>query len=211
MPKLLHIIASPREDESRTLRISQAFLDNFIPSHADWIIDELDLSKEQLPSMTLKRADGKYALLEGKNLYGTLKEAWLEILQHIDRFLSSDLFLISTPMWNFSIPYMLKHYIDLIVQPRYTFRYTESGGTEGLAKNKKMIVITSRGGQYNSPSSKSFDYQEPYLRAIFGFVGIADITFIIAEPMDMGKEKEQQKVKEAIESAKKLALQMKGT
>ena len=108
-------------------------------------------------------------------------------------------------MWNFSVPYMLKHYIDLIVQPKYTFRYLEDGKTEGLAKNKKMIVITSRGGSYNSPETKDYDQQEPYLRTIFGFIGITDITFLKVEPMDMGQELRAQKIKEAIPLAKKLA------
>src|SRR5579872_5723941 len=127
MKKLMHIIATPREDDSRTLQVSEVFLEAFQESHADWVIDELNLPKEDLPSMSMKRADGKYMLMNGKDLYGGLKESWLEIIQHIERFKSTDLFLISTPMWNFSIPYMLKQYIDLIVQPRYLFQYTKSG------------------------------------------------------------------------------------
>jgi len=204
MKKLLHLIASPREEQSRTLQVSEAFLEHFKQKRPDWVIDELNLSKETLPQLSMKRVDGKYVLLGGKDLYGDLKEAWKEILQHIDRFLSADYYLISTPMWNFHIPYMLKHYIDIIVQPKYLFRYTEEGRTEGLAKNKKMIVITSRGGSYTSPVSKDFDHQEPYLRTIFGFVGIEDITFLKAEPMDMGDELQKQKLSEAIEKAKQL-------
>jgi FMN-dependent NADH-azoreductase len=99
---------------------------------------------------------------------------------------------------------MLKHYIDLIVQPRYLFRYLDTGGTEGLVKDKKMIVITSRGGQYTG-EMQGYDFQEPYLRTIFGFVGITDITFVIAQPMDMGVAIQKQKIKEAKEAAKQLA------
>lgn len=196
MNKLLHIIATPRQDESRTLRITEEFLNAFKENKKGWVIEELDLTKEQLPALTVKRVDGKYVLLGGKDLFGEFKEAWQEIISHINRFLSADAYLISTPMWNFSIPYTLKHYIDIIVQPKYLFRYTASG-VEGLAKNKKMAIIASRGGDYTSAETIKGDFQEPYLRYIFGFVGITDITFIIAQPMDMGQQTQEERIKEA--------------
>jgi len=204
MGKLLHIIASPREEKSRTLKVSNAFLSTFIRRYPEWKMDTLDLMKEEIPSLSKKKADGKYVLLEGKDLFGDLKESWEDILKHIERFLSADLYLISTPMWNFHIPYMLKHYIDVIVQPKYLFRYTDTG-VEGLAKNKKMLVICSRGGQYSTKETVSLDCQEPYLRTIFGFVGITDITFLRVEPMDMGEALREQKIKEAQILARELA------
>ncbi len=207
MGKLLHIIASPREEESRTLQVSEVFLSAFKERHPDWVIDELNLMKEEIPALSMKRVDGKYVLLEGKDLFGDLKESWEDILAHINRFLSADVYVISTPMWNFHIPYMLKHYIDVIVQPKYLFQYTEKG-IEGLVKNKKMVVVTSRGGQYSSKERQAMNFQEPYLLAVFGFIGIEDITFIKAEPMDKGLEIQKQKLQEAKEMAKQLAGRM---
>ena len=202
--KLLHIIATPRDEESRTLQISRPFLEVFVQKHPDFIIDTLNLTTEDLPPLTIKSVSGKYVLLEGKELFGQLKESWARIIQYIEQFLSADLYLISTPMWNFNIPYMFKHYIDLIVQPQYLFRYTPTG-VEGLAKNKKMIVITSRGGQYTTQDSCPLDFQEPYLRTIFGFVGITDITFIKAEGMDTLSDQERKAhIDAAIQTAKKL-------
>jgi len=205
MRRLFHIIATPREDESRTRQVSETFLEAFRESHPDWVIDELDLSKETLPSLSMKSVSGKYVLLAGKDLYGTLKETWGEIIQHIDRFKTADRFLISCPMWNFSIPYMLKHYIDLIVQPNFLFRYREDGSIEGLLKEKKMMVITSRGGNYEG-KLKSLDHQESYLRTIFNFVGIEEIEFINAEPMDMGAELQSKMLDEAKTKAKQAGL-----
>jgi FMN-dependent NADH-azoreductase len=145
----------------------------------------------------MKQVDGKYVLLGGKELYGDLKEAWEEIIAHIKRFLSADAYLLSTPMWNFSIPYLLKQYIDIIVQPKYLFRYTNTG-VEGLVKDRKMMVIASRGGDY-SPESPShrMDFQEPYLRAIFGFVGLTNINFIIAQPMDTDADLQKVRIADA--------------
>ena len=200
-------MAKPKKaDESRTLKVSASFLEAFTKSHPDWVVEELDLFKEELPDLTVKRVDGKYMLLAGKELSGQLRAAWQEILQHIERFLSADAYLVSTPMWNLSIPYLLKQYLDIIVQPKYLFQYTKTG-VEGLVKNRKMAVITSRGGDYSTPDSAAFDHQEPYLRAIFGFVGIKNIQFIIAQPMDMGEALQAQKIQEAQAKAKELARQ----
>lgn len=206
MKKMLHIIATPRNEESRTLKVSGAFLDAFKKRNRDFVVEELNLFKEKLPELTVKRVDGKYILLGGKDLPPEYEKAWKEIIYHIERFLSADRYLISTPMWNFGIPYVLKHYIDVIAQPRYLFRYTDKGA-EGLAKARKMVVVSSRGGDYSATSpSHSYDMLEPYLRTIFGLCGITDITFINAQPMDaLGPKVCEEKVKEAQGLARKAA------
>ncbi len=204
MKKLLHIIATPRGEESSTLKVSAIFLDSFKKVHQDWTVDELDLTKEKLPPMTIKRVDGKYALLSGKDLSPDMQKAWKEIVVQIERFASADAYLLSVPMWNFSIPYTLKHYMDVIIQPKYLFQYT-ANGPEGLLKNKKMVVITSRGGDYSSADAKKIDFQEPYLRFAFGFTGITDITFINAEQMAFGEEAQKKSISTAQRMARALA------
>lgn len=208
MNKILHIIATPRGNESRTLKVSSGFLEAFKKKYPGCRVDELNVFTEKLPELTVKRLDGKYVLLGGKDLTPELEKAWKEILAHIDRFMSADAYIISTPMWNFGIPYELKHYIDVILQPKYLFRYTASG-PEGLVKGKKMAVITSRGGDY-SPSSPfhAYDFQEPYLKAVFGFAGLTDITFINAQPMDaLGQAAQDEKIREAQALAKRAAAE----
>lgn len=206
MKKLLHIIATPRAQDSRTLKVTEAFLASLRKKYPDCDIDELNVATEALPSLTVKVINGKYVLLGGGELTEDLKTAWKEVERHIHRFLSADAYLISAPMWNFSIPYPLKQYIDIIVQPKYLFRYTDRG-VEGLVKNKKMAVIASRGGDYDPESPfHRYDYQEPYLRAIFGLVGITDITFIVAQPMDaLGTGVQQEKIEVAKAMARNLA------
>ena len=195
MKRLFHIIATPGQEESRTLKVSAVFLDAFGKKYPDCYIDELNVMTEALPPITLKVVSGKYELLGGKELTDKLKCAWNPVIRHIERFLLADAYLISTPMWNFHIPYPLKQYIDIIIQPKYLFRYA-TNGIEGLVKNKKMVVITSRGGDYSPGTpAQSYDFQEPYLRAIFGFVGIVDINFINLQPADMGPELLQKRIK----------------
>ena len=206
MKKLLHVIATPRGEDSRTLKVSDTFLGKLKDKYPNCVIDTLNLFTDKIPPLTLKAVNGKYVLLGGKDLSGDLKEAWRDIEKSIARFLAADAYLISTPMWNFGIPYVLKHYIDVIVQPKYLFRYTDKG-PEGLAKNKKMVVITSRGGDYSASSPfHAYDHQEPYLRAIFGLAGITDIMFINAQPMDaLGPQVAEEKIKEAQSLAAEVA------
>jgi len=204
--KLLHIIASPRGEESRTLKVSKTFLDTLKVTYPELIVDELNLYKEKLPELTIEKIDGKYILLSGKELTPELRTAWEDIINCIERFLSADIYLISTPMWNFHIPYILKHYIDIILQPKYLFQYTQNG-VEGLVKNKRMVVVTSRGGDYGVGSPvKSYDLQEPYLRTVFSFVGLTNIIFIHAQPTDaLGVAAQKIKIKVAQDLARKIA------
>lgn len=206
MKKLLHIIATPRGEESRTLKVAGAFIETFKKKNPECVIEEIDLYKEALPELTVKRVDGKYILLGGKDLPAEFQKEWKQIISHIERFLSADGYLVSTPMWNFGIPYKLKHYIDVIVQPKYLFRYTDKG-VDGLAKGRKVAVVSSRGGDYSSSSPMhSYDLLEPYLRQIFGFVGITDIVFINAQPMDaFGPKVCEDKIKEAQAKAAEIA------
>lgn len=198
MKTLLHLIASPRGDQSNTLKIGKALVSRFRELHPDGRVDTLDLFAEPLPSMTLRETDGKYRLLSGKELDDQTRPAWEPILAHIRRFLAADVVVISSPMWNFGMPYPLKHYFDVIIQPRHTFRYTQTG-PEGLAKGKRVFVVTSRGGDYRDEPAKAMDQLEPPLRVMLGFIGIPDPLFINAQPMlAEGPEVAAQRVAEAV-------------
>lgn len=99
----------------------------------------------------------------------------------IEEVEAADVIVIAAPMYNFSIPSTLKAWIDHITRVGRTFHYT-ANGPEGLLKNKKVFVIAARGGIYTGDSpAKGYDFQEPYLRAILGFNGLTDVTFIHVE------------------------------
>jgi FMN-dependent NADH-azoreductase len=98
--------------------------------------------------------------------------------QALQQFLDSDVIVLGAPMYNFSVPSTLKAWIDRVAVAGRTFHYTENG-PEGLAKGKRMVIASGRGGLYgdNSPA----DFQEAYLRQVFGFLGVTDIEFVRAE------------------------------
>lgn len=123
----------------------------------------------------------------------------------LEEFLAADIVVVGAPMYNFGIPSQLKAWIDRLAVAGKTFRYTENG-PEGLAKGKKVIVASSRGGFFGvGTPAAAFDHQETYLRALFGFLGITDITFIRAEGVAMGPEARKKAIEAAKGDAGKLA------
>ena len=101
---------------------------------------------------------------------------------------AADEIVLAVPMYNFSIPSTLKAWIDHVARAGRTFRYTEQG-PEGLLKGRKVIVFASRGGVYSGESpAAAFDFQEPYLRAVLGFLGLTDVTVVPVEGLAMGPD-----------------------
>jgi FMN-dependent NADH-azoreductase len=89
-------------------------------------------------------------------------------------------------MWNFSLPYKLKQFIDIVVQPGLTFAYVENG-VKGLLELEHIYVVTSHGGDYSQSSPMhSLNQLTPYLKQVLGFISPAGQTFISAQPMDAG-------------------------
>ena len=91
---------------------------------------------------------------------------------------------MATPMWNFGIPSALKAWIDLVVRPGRTFRYSDDG-VLGLAKDKKAILVLASGGVFAEGPWRPWDFVEPYLRQILGFIGIVDVQTVRVEGMNM--------------------------
>ena len=204
--KVLHVVASPRSDGSNTLRVSESFLDALESQREDLEIETIDLYNHDLPGVAGENIENKYLLMGGAALGDTQLPAWKDIEDLIASFKDADLHVISSPMWNFSIPYALKYYIDAIVQPGYTFRYDEQGRAIGMVEGKRMVCITTRGGDY-SPGTPfhAYDFQEPYLRAIFGFIGFTEMEFVNAQPMDITPELREKAITEALQRADDLA------
>ena len=187
--KLLHVVASPRLNGSNTLRLAQSFLDASREADPALVIETVDLFNEDLPAVAGENIEAKYGLLMGQPIGREHAESWSGIEREITRFLSADGYVITAPMWNFSVPYALKYYIDCLVQPGYLFRFNEQGYPVPLIEGKKMVVITSSGSDYSESSpAKDANFLHPYLRTIFGFVGITDITFVHANAQDVPGE-----------------------
>lgn len=204
--KLLHLMASPRGEASNTAKIAQSFLDGLAANHGEVDVETVDLYHHDLPAVAGLNIEAKYTLMMVQPISREHAESWAHIEAAIAQFTAADAYLVTSPMWNFTVPYVLKYYIDCIVQPGYVFRYDEVGRPVPLVHGKKMVCVTSRGGDY-SPGTPfhAYDFQEPYLRAIFGFIGITDVDFINAQPMDITPDLREVASRSAIDQAAALA------
>ncbi len=183
MSKLLYIEASPRKDRSASIEVAQSFVSAFSEKDTDNTVETLDLWNTVLPEFDGDTINAKYRVLHGEDPTPEEIAAWKVITQITDQFQAADHYLFSSPMWNFSIPYKLKHYIDVISQPGLTWSFSPATGYEGLVTGKSATLVLARGGEYSSSTeSAAMDFQRTYLEMILGFIGFKDINTVLIEP-----------------------------
>lgn len=192
MSKLLYLESSPRKERATSTEIAQSFIVTFQKADIKNEVKTLDLWDLQLPELDGDRINAKYRVLHGENPTNKEIRAWDEISKIVAQFNDADSYLFSIPMWNFSIPYKLKHYIDIITQPGLTFRFSSESGYQGLVTGKPVTVIYARGGEYNNAETSAMDLQKRYMEMILGFIGFQDIKTVLIEPtLTDPKSKEQ--------------------
>src|SRR5258708_27990800 len=176
--KLLQIDSSARRTSSLSRRLTAKFAEEWRKSHPDSEVIQRDLSATALPLIT---DEWGATYLEDSELTLAQRSYLSTSDQLIQELAAADTVVIGAPMYNFTIPSLLKAWIDQVVRLGKTVGYGPNG-PQGLLGTKKVVVITARGGSYQkSTHREKFDFQEPYLRHIFGFVGLTDVTFIHAE------------------------------
>lgn len=142
-----------------------------------------DLAASPIPHLDVDALTGirGEASTEAQAAARTLSEELVNELK------SADVLVIGAPMYNFGIPTTLKAWFDYVLHPGVTFKYGE-GGPKGLLKGKRAIVILSRGGFFSDGPAKAMDSQEPHLRTLLWFMGINDVTFVLAERLASGEQ-----------------------
>jgi FMN-dependent NADH-azoreductase len=210
MAKLLYIESSPRKKRSSSIAVSNVFLTEYRQLHANDEVVVVDLWERNLPSFDGDVIDAKYAILHGEAYTDNQAKAWKAVEAIISEFKNADKYVISLPMWNFGIPYKLKHYIDILVQPGYTFSYSPKEGFKGLVTNKKALLIYARGGAYGAETgAQSLDLQTRYMETILQFIGFQQLSSILIEPTLSGSPEEKENtLKKAKEQAQKAALHL---
>lgn len=179
--KVLHLDSSITGDASISRTLSAAIVGAFKRDVAN-IVTYRDLAAEplhHLEATTLGDAPAKAVLAE---------------------FLDSDAIVIGAGMYNFSIPSQLKAWIDRILVAGATFGYTAEG-VQGLAGDKRVIVALSRGGIYSNGPAAQLEFAENYLRGVFGFIGVSNISFVIAEGVAISEEAKEAAVRDALAQA----------
>ena len=195
MSKVLYIKANIKsEGESRTFKVSDRFVEEYMKNNPQDEVIVLDLYKEKIDFL---RPEDLGVVFGPKN-EDSKKHP---VLKYAYQFAEADKYIIAAPMWNLSMPAILKAYIDYVSVTGITFKYTEKGPV-GLLNDKKAVHIVSRGGEYGDAP---YEMGDRYLRTILGFFGIHDIETIAIENLDVAGVDVQGKIEEGIEKSKLIA------
>lgn len=206
MTHLLYIEASPRKGRSASISIARAFIDAYRKSHNNDTIEMVDLWQAELPEFDGEVISAKYAIYRGRNFTPAQTLAWGAVKNVIAQFTGADKFLFSLPMWNFNIPYKLKQYIDVIVQPGYTFSFSPEEGYRGLVTGKPVAAIYSRAGVYRPESGmENLDLQKRYLETVLEFIGFRECKSIVFENSLAPSDQKEKNLTEAANLVREMA------
>jgi FMN-dependent NADH-azoreductase len=186
---ILHIDSSPRAERSHSRELSKEFVSAWRAAHPEDAIAYRDLGHHPVPHVNEAWIAAAFSPPETHT--PELAEAIRVSDELVDEFLAADRYVFGVPMYNFNIPSTFKAYIDQIVRINRTVSL-DAQGFRGLVEGKKAVIITARGGDFSATSpAVAYDFQEPYLRTIFGFIGITDIQFINANSLNEGDARTQ--------------------
>ncbi|NOX52339.1 MAG: hypothetical protein GXP16_17665 [Gammaproteobacteria bacterium] len=178
MNKVLHIEASPRGSDSGSSQLACWFLSAYSQANPQDAIVKLNVFETELPPFDADAAHTKFAPIFREDVSESQAAMWQAVREMINSFDANDKIVVSCPMWNYSIPYRLKHYFDIIVQPILTFGYDhEQKMNVGLLRNRPVQLLLTRS---STPPGDYADFQLPYLRYVLGSIGIRDVRVVTA-------------------------------
>lgn len=193
--QILHLDSSILGDASASRRLTAAIVQALQQRRPEARVVSRDLVADPVPHLSGDVAAGFRALGDRAFDAETLAEhGRSEDL--VTEFLASDVIVIGAPMYNFSVSTQLKAWLDRIAQVGRTFRYTEQGPV-GLSAGRRVIIASTRGGLYSAGPGAVMDFQEAYLRAFFGFLGIEEVQFVRAETLSRGPDASAQAMGQA--------------
>jgi FMN-dependent NADH-azoreductase len=194
MAHILHIDASPRSERSISRNLSKEFVTRWKAVHPKDTIIYRDLGHQSVPYVDESWIAAAFTppTEHSPELAAALRTSD----ELVDELLSADRYVFGVPMYNFNVPAVFKAYIDQIVRAGRTFAVGPDG-LSGLVQGKKLLVIAASGSVFRPGTPfESYNFHEPYLRTVFGFIGITDVTFINADGLN-GSEAREKSLAEA--------------
>ncbi|WP_133478379.1 FMN-dependent NADH-azoreductase [Cognatilysobacter segetis] len=177
---LLHLDSSALGAHSVTREITAAAVERWAADAAPVRIVRRDLDAAPLPHLSAATLAGGDAVAESAAV--------------LDEFLAADVVVIGAPMYNFGVPSTLKAWLDRISVAGKTFRYTAEG-PEGLVHGKTVVIAVAAGGAH---AGQPTDFVEPYLRQLFGFLGVRDVHVVRADGVAMSAEHRREAIERAV-------------
>ncbi|MNG88542.1 FMN-dependent NADH-azoreductase [compost metagenome] len=182
MKNILHIISSPRAEVSASRKLGIAVIQKIQEKYSDSIVKERDLTKSKVPLLEEVHINTFFTPAENHSEEQQSISKYSEGL--ISELKEADIIVIDSPMYNFSVPATLRAYFDFTSRAGYTFKYDENG-PKGLLNNKKLYVAFTSGNIYSEGPYQIYDSNIPYIKNIFSFYGVSDISVFRAEGLSI--------------------------
>lgn len=175
--KILHVISSPRGEESISIKLGNAVMAQLSDAYPESEISTKDLNIDPYPHLYDEQI---IAMRSQTELTDAEKVLTKRSDEAIVELFDTDILVIGVPLYNFGIPSTLKNWIDNLLRAGKTFAYS-SNGPEGLVKGKKVYIAIASGAVYSEGPYAGYDFAVPYLKAVLGFIGITDVEVVRAE------------------------------
>lgn len=206
MKTLLLITSSPKRQLSHSTRLAEHFAEQLQKTDSSWHIDRLDLWETALPPIDEEVLDLRMAIFNGESLSEHQTALWQSFENHIDRFSGAAARVIAFPAWNFGVPYVLKHYIDVVTQPQLSFLWSPASGYQSLLSPKPALLIASCGADFQltdqtHPNNFAFQYVITWLKVYMA----CDPCTVFLPSTAMGAEALEQNTRQAFAEVSEFA------
>lgn len=203
MSRLLFIEAndSTHHKKGVSSEMNETFLASYREAHPEDDLTVLNLFEERLPFFDLQLAHAAGRLFKGETLTGDDATHAERLREYLNGFLDADKVVFSFPMWNLTVPAPLHNYMDYLAQAGQTFRYTTEGSI-GLVKDKRVLLLHSRGGDYSTPDQASSEHAVRYMLDLLAFFGIDDVSTVILEGHQQYPERASELIEQTLLSCK---------
>ena len=198
MEDLLFINACVRGQKSRTLQLARRFLGAWQHAHPEAVITELDLCRDRLSPQYPEVLEERDALWSAGKLDDPL-------FQPARQFAAAGRIVIAAPFWDLSFPAILKIYLERISVTNITFGYDDLGRSVGLCKADKLLLITTRGGDFSIPEISWMEMGARQLEALCAMYGIPSFQCLTAQGLDDIRNDKEAILAQAMDQAEKLA------
>ncbi|MFC4165418.1 FMN-dependent NADH-azoreductase [Epilithonimonas zeae] len=178
MKNVLHIITSPRKDLSASRKLGNVVIEKIQEKYSDAVLKERDLTTNPTPLLDESHINTFFTPAENHSTEQQSINKYSEDL--ISELKEADIIVIDSPMYNFSVPATLRAYLDFTSRAGYTFKYDENG-PKGLLNDKKLYIAFASGNIYSEGPFQVFDSNVPYIKNVFGFYGVSDVSVFRAE------------------------------
>ncbi|SFU72744.1 FMN-dependent NADH-azoreductase [Polaromonas sp. YR568] len=206
MTHLVYIEASPMQAASTSSSVAAAWLEAYRQAHPGDTVDVINVWDIDLPPFDADMIAAKFAVLRAQNATAPQQALWARAVEVSQRFNAADRYLFSLPMWNFGIPYRLKHFIDVVTLPGQNWSWSRQTGYQALLSGKSATLVYSSAGAYPLPPDEdASDFQKPYMRRWLRFLDIEVTAEISAAPTLVPPEELAANKAGAVERARALA------